>query len=213
MARKAIKEISDEVLQQDLEKYQRKAIELGATDAKIIAVDSIEIDDRVRRKCIQPLCDRYGSNPNCPPFAPDLDAVRRELKNYRYAVLCKLEVPAEKLAGPEAVTKRLDYPYFRKINEIVAKIESEAFHDGYYLAMAFGCGACKGLYCRDVDCSALIPGQSCRFPLKARASMEGVGMDVFGLVTKMGWEIYPLGKSAPSPEIPFGMLVGIVLIY
>ena len=119
MARKAIKDISGEVLQQDLEKYRKKAIEFGATDTKIITVGLIEIDDRVRGKCIQPLCDRYESNQNWPPYAPDLDAVRRE-KKYHYAILCKLEVPAEKLAGPKAASKRLYYPYFRKINEIVA---------------------------------------------------------------------------------------------
>ncbi len=213
MAKKIPEKIFDEVLQRDLEKYRRKAIELGATDAKIITADSIEIDERVLGKCIQPLCPRYGSNIYCPPYAPDLDFVRRKVKNFHYAILCKLEVPAEKIAGPEARAKKLWEPYLHKMYEIIAKIEAEAFYDSYYLAMAFGTGPCKAIYCPDVDCSALVPGQSCRFPLKARAPIEGVGIDAYGLATKTGWEIYPIGISTAPSEIPFGVVLGLVLIH
>lgn len=213
MVRKIAEKIPDKVVQEDLEKYRKTAIELGATDVKIITTDLIEIDEGVRAKCVHPLCDRYGSNANCPPYAPDLDFMRRVVCNFRYALFSKLETPAESLAGPVADEKRLWVPYFRKINEIVAKIEAEAFYDGYYKATAFGCGSCKGLYCPEVECSALIPGQACKFPLKARASMEGVGMNVYSMATKIGWDIYSVGISTKPSEVPFGVVLGIVLIY
>ena len=213
MLRKIVERVPDEVLQQDLDKYRQRALEMGATDAKIITTDIVVIDDRVRAKCIHPLCHRYGSNVNCPPYAPDLDQMRKAASGFRHAIFSKLEVPAEELAGPEADEKIKWLPYSRKILEIVGKIEAEAFRDGYYLATGFACGSCKGLFCPKVDCSALTPGQPCRFPLKARVSMEGAGMDVYAMATKVGWDIYPLGTAAPPPDIPFGAMFGLVLIY
>ncbi len=48
-------------------------------------------------------------------------------------------------------------------------------------------------------------------PHRARASMEAVGIDVYKLATKVGWDIYPIGK-APS-DAPYGTIAGIVFIY
>jgi hypothetical protein len=42
--------------------------------------------------------------------------------------------------------------------------------------------------------------------------MEGVGMDVFGLVTKVGWDIYPIYRSVNPREVPRALSVGIVFI-
>ena len=213
MVRKIVERVPDEVVQQDMEKYRQRALELGATDAKVITSDMVLIDERVRAKCIHPLCASYGTNINCPPYAMDLDLVRKVVSKFRYAIFNKLEIPAEKIAGPEAREKREWVPYTRKNFEIVGKIEGEAFHDGYYLATGFASGPCKRLFCPEIDCSALTAGQPCRFPLKARASMEGAGMDAYAMATKVGWDIYPIGRLTPPPEVPFGVALGLVLIY
>ena len=213
MVRKIIEKVPDEILQQDLEKYRQRALELGATDARIITTDIVVVDERVRAKCIHPLCGSYGTSANCPPNIGDVDLMRKAVNNFQYAIFSKLEVPADKLAGPEAREKGLSFAYSRKNAEIVAKIEAEAFYDGYYLATGFASGSCKRLFCPDVECSALKPGQPCRAPLKARASMEAVGMDVYAMATRAGWDIYPLGRAAPPPEVPCGAMFGLVLIY
>lgn len=213
MVRKIVERVSDEVLKRDLEKYRQRALELGATDAKIITSDMILIDEKVRAKCIHPLCDLYGSNVNCPPHAVDLDLMRKVVNKFRYAIFDKVEIPAEKIAGPKAREKGLFLSYSRKNSEIVGNIEADAFHDGYYLAMGFTNGACKITFCLQLECSALTPGQLCRFPLKARASMEAVGMDAYAMATKVGWDIYPIGGSTPPSEVPFGVALGLVLIY
>ncbi len=210
---KIVEKVPDEVLQQDLNKYRQSALGLGATDAKIITTDIVVIDERVRAKCIVPVCSSYGKSVNCPPHAMELGFIRKVVDRFRYAIFSKLEVPAEEIAGPEAREKRASLPYSRKNSEIVAKIEAQAFHDGYYLAMGFGSGPCKGLFCPEIECNALIPGQPCRFPLKARTSMEGVGMDVYAMATRVGWDIYSIGKTTPPPEVPFGVMCGLVLIY
>ena len=147
MVRKIVEKVPDEVLRQDLEKYRQRALELGATDAKTITADMVVIDERVRAKCIHPLCIRYGSNANCPPYASDIDLIRKVVNKYRYAIFNILKIPAEKITGPEAIEKQLYIPYARKNFEIVGRIESEAFHDGYYLAMGFANGSCKAPFC------------------------------------------------------------------
>jgi len=47
-------EVSEEGLAKDLEKYRKMAIDLGATDAKIISANDIIIDERVRARCFSP---------------------------------------------------------------------------------------------------------------------------------------------------------------
>lgn len=213
MVRKIVEKISPEVLQQDLEKYQRRTLELGATDAKIITTDMILIDERVRAKCIYPKCRFYGTNANCPPHAMEIDLVRKTVNNYRYAIFHKIEVPSTEVAGPEYRAMKLPAPSLIKNHEITAKIEAEAFYDGYHLALGFAGGPCKRAFCPNDECSALVPGQACRHPYRARSSVEGVGMDAFSMAAKVGWDIYPIGVSASPEEIPHGTRLGLVLIY
>ena len=100
-----------------------------------------------------------------------------------------------------------------KVNEIVSKLEAMAFYDGYYFTLGFAGGPCRSVFCKDLECQALQPGRACSFPMKARSSMEGVGMDVFGMATNMGLDIYPYGASLSPEGEPFGRRVGIVFIH
>lgn len=212
MVRKIVEVVPNEVLQQDLEKYRRRAVELGATDAKIITTDMIVVDDRVRAKCTYPKCEWYGTNANCPPYAMELEQTRKLVNSFRYAIFFKLNVPTEIVAGKRTPEQLKQDRQFAKIRiEIIAKVESNAFYDGYYLAVGFGSGSCKRFFCSDEDCRALKPGQSCKFPYYARSSMEAVGIDVYLTATKVGWDIYPIGM-APS-DAPHGTMAGIVFIY
>lgn len=213
MVRRIVEVVPEEMLQQDLEKYRQRAIELGATDAKIITTDMILIDERVRAKCIVPLCSNYGTSANCPPYAMDLDLIREVVKNFQYAIFYMMRIPSQEMAGPDFRKKRLGAPSSIKHFEIAAKVESEAFYDGYYLAMAFAGGPCQSYLCPDKECSALVPGQGCRHPYIARLSMEGVGMNAYLMATKVGWDIYPIGKSILPSEVPYGTKLGLVLIY
>ena len=212
MVRNPVGRVSEGQLHKDLETYRLQAIDLGATDAKVITMDTIIIDERVRAKCTYPKCPGYGTNANCPPYAMSLDQVRKVVKNFAYGILIKLEVPSLDTAGIEAREKNLSSPYNRKVTEIIAKIEAQAFYDGYYLAVGFGMGTCKSIFCPDIDCQALVPGQSCPHRLKARSSMEAVGMDCFRMAANIGWNIYPIGNETSPEEIPYGLRLGLVLI-
>ena len=199
-------------LQKDLARYKLQAIELGATDAKVIRAETVVIDERVLAKCTYPRCSGYGTNANCPPYAMSLDQIRKIVKNFRYGIFIQIEVPSHEIAGAEAVEKNLIAPYIRKINEIISTIEAQAFYDGYHLALAFGSGTCKSIFCPDTECQALTPGQPCPHRLKARASMEAVGIDCFSTAARVGWNIYAIGQKTLPEEIPYGLRLGLVLI-
>ncbi len=210
MVRKIVEKVSDKVLHDDLGKFRQRALTLGATDARIITADMILIDERVRAKCIYPKCGSYGTNANCPPHAMDLDQVRKVVNNYRYAIFLRLEVPATEIASTE---QKVRVTSQRKNHEIVSRLEAEAFYDGYHLALGFAGGPCKRSFCPEVECQALIPGQGCRHPLRARSSMEAVGMNAFTMAANVGWDIYPIGVSSQPADVPHGNRLGLVLIY
>ncbi len=100
MVRRIIEKVPDKVLKNDLEKYRHRAIELGATDSKVITIDMVVIKEAVRAKCIFPLCNRYGSNANCPPCAPGLEFVREVVSGFRGFNLTKEKLSFSLGIGP-----------------------------------------------------------------------------------------------------------------
>jgi predicted metal-binding protein len=141
------------------------------------------------------------------------DETRKLVDKFHYAIFVKLEVPADQIAGQEAIEKQLVHPYRRKIAEIIARLEAEAFYDGYHLALGFGSGSCKAYFCPSKECEVLVPGHGCPYRLKARSPMEAVGMDVYTMAAKAGWDIYPIGDSSNPSDVPHGLRLGLVFIY
>ncbi|MBI4284762.1 MAG: DUF2284 domain-containing protein [Chloroflexi bacterium] len=212
MVRKIMESIPEEMLQEDLEKLRQRAIELGATDAKIITTDMVVIDERVRMKCIYPKCQWFGTNRHCPPYAMDLDQARKLSSSYRYALFIRQVEPTDTLAGERSPEQMKEYQRKTKMQlDILRSIEADAFYSGYYLAIGFGAGPCKRFFCPTEECTALKPGQGCRYPLYARSSMEAQGMDVYKMATRVGWDIYPLGSS--HSEAPHGNRLSLMFIY
>ena len=78
----------------DLEKYQKLALDFGASDSIAIPSKWVKFDERVRMKCRVPRCHLYGSSPNCPPYTPDIDTMKRTMKKYKRAIFVKYDVPA-----------------------------------------------------------------------------------------------------------------------
>jgi len=215
MVRKIMEKVPDNQLFSDLDRYREEAIRLGATDAKIIETKDVIIDERAYAKCSIPKCPYYGTNMNCPPYGPKPEETRRIVERYKYGVILTIQAPSDTFVGNFEVLSQKEgrQAHRLKLNKIVTKIESMGFYDGYHFALGLGSGPCKAAFCPDVDCVGLQPGKSCAFPLRARPSMEGMGMDVYGMVTHLGWDIYPCGGSASPEDVPFGRRIGLVLIY
>ncbi|HUT15519.1 MAG TPA: DUF2284 domain-containing protein [Anaerolineae bacterium] len=95
------------------------------------------------------------------------------------------------------------------VSEVVCALERQAYKDGYHLAMGFDGGSCKDYLCDGLPCQFLDSGR-CRFPQRARPSMEAVGMDVLSLVHKAGWKAYALLDDLT--RVPCAITVGIVFV-
>jgi len=205
--------VGEETLRADLERYRELALQSGASSAAIIPASTVTVDERVRLKCLVPRCLRAGETPNCPPYAPNLDLVRRALSRFSWAVLFKCDVePLEEYVPGRGATKaeqRRTLSFHQKSAEVVCKLERQAYKDGYYLAMGLGGGSCKDYLCKGLICQFLDSGR-CRFPHRARPAMEAMGIDVVALINKVGWEAYAL--LGDLSLVPCAVTVGIVFI-
>ncbi|MBW2368982.1 MAG: DUF2284 domain-containing protein, partial [Deltaproteobacteria bacterium] len=161
--------------------------------------------------CQIPRCFGYGAGAHCPPHTLRPEELREHLGKYQWAILFITDVPSSVIVRDKATIKER-VSAFQNVFKIVSKLESMAFYDGHYLAFGFGAGSCRHTYCgREENCQAL-EGKKCRFSILARPSMEAVGIDVYKLVTSVGWDIYPIGSNANPQEIPKGTLAGIVIV-
>jgi predicted metal-binding protein len=200
-----------EKLERDLENFRREALELGASLAEIIPANWVEIDERVRLKCSVPLCPYYGKNIYCPPHGPSIEIMQKAVARYSRAILFAVDVIPVGEFADRSKERGAASKWAKKCHEITGRIETLAFGNGYYLATGFSQYSCLGILCGQERCLVL-EGGKCSYPLKARPSMEGVGMDVYGLVTKVGWEIYPIYRSVDPKEVSRALSVGIVFI-
>ena len=74
------------------------ALELGATEAKIVPANEIVVENRVVLKC-RIGCNKYGKTLMCPPYAPSVEEFQKSLSEYSYALVFKIKSQAE--ATPE----------------------------------------------------------------------------------------------------------------
>jgi len=218
-----IKSFSTQELQADMEKYRQSALELGASDAKVIPAGAVHVDKRVRIKCMIPKCPECGSCANCPPYSLDSDKIQDLVSCYRYALLVKLNVDSALMVGEDLgiideggkmvaskALKKLLMQY-RKLSDMVTELESQAFYDGHHLAVALSAGDCNSVYCNFQECQVL-KGLPCRFPLRARPSMESSSINAYLMAAEAGWDMYPIGTDCNPENVPHGTLLGLVLV-
>ena len=216
----SLRTAKEEELRQDLEHFREKALEFGASAAEVIPASHVVVQERVWLKCLVPLCPAAGKTPYCPPNTPQPDFIRRVVSQYRWAVLFKRDVgPIEDYVATSAAQQKekrelgVARDFHRKTYEIVGQLEAYAQTEGYDLAMGFASGTCRTILCNRAPCTFIEKGD-CRFPLQARPSMEGVGIDVFDLCNKVGWDVYMIRNIEPDLSvIPCAVSVGIVFIY
>ncbi|MEI8174000.1 MAG: DUF2284 domain-containing protein [Deltaproteobacteria bacterium] len=204
-------DMNDGRLEEDLERYRQKALELGASNVAILGADEIPVDERVTLKCQIPRCFGYGACAHCPPNTLKPEELRGLLRKYRKAVFFTRDVPPEVIVRDKATIEERVEAY-RSVFKIVSDIESMAFYDGHYLAFGFASGSCRHTYCGQQKSCLALEGEKCRFSLLSRPSMEAVGIDVYRMAAGIGWDIYPIGSSAKAEDIPKGTLAGIVIV-
>ena len=161
-----------------LQKFVRRARELGAVGAKVIPAESVVTAPWVRMKC-QFGCGGFNSSLCCPPHSPKPEETREVIACYRRALLvhCKGNVRPTK---------------------IVAKLEREIFLAGFYKAFGLGAGPCR--LCRTCNL------KECVRPDDARPSMEACGIDVFATARGNGFPIEVV-RDYSSDENRYGVVL------
>lgn len=159
--------------------YIEKAVEYGASSAKVIECKSIITAPWVRLKC-QFGCGLYGKSHCCPPKTPTPEETQKVLTCYNYAML----IHCQGKGNP---------------SKIVSKLEKELFLSGFYKALAFGAGPCS--LCKDCK-----KDDACMHPEKARPSMEACGIDVYETARVNGYSINVLKDKSCAGNY-FGLVL------
>jgi len=143
--------------------FIKRAVELGAVEAKIVDPRKVPTGEWVRWKCRYG-CGGYGSSLTCPPRSPEPAQTRRLLDGYSKGVLVHFAPP------------------YTDVKKLIVDLEREAFLAGYYKAFGLGAGPCH--LCEGCNFDA-----GCRHPDRARPAMEACGIDVFATARAAGFPI------------------------
>ncbi|MDW5562898.1 MAG: DUF2284 domain-containing protein [Methanomassiliicoccus sp.] len=183
---------------------ERMARDSGATAFVRLDASQVVTAHWVRLRC-QYGCKYYGTRLTCPPYSPTPEDTRKVLDEYRTAYLIRYEgflgfdtYPPQNLYGG---LKKMSV----KACDAGFDMERHAFLAGYYKAYLYGAHRCYRC-----DTCALEEGKTkCRFPVKARPSMESAGIDVFATAKNAGIEAHVIkDKAVLSPEmLPTFMLL------
>ncbi len=162
----------------NLQCFVRRALELGAKEARIIAAQSVVTAPWVRVKC-QYGCPIYGTRLTCPPHSPPPERTREIVASFKKGILVEGEM--------------------LKVTPLVAALEREIFLAGYYKALAMGDGPC-------LKCSECALEKGCKFPFEARPSMEACGIDVYQTLKNNGITV-KVARTPDSPHRHHGLVL------
>jgi len=161
----------------------------GASTVLSIPVSHVIVDERVRLKCQVPLCDSFHKNLMCPPFVMPVEEFRQVLACYEEAILLQTEGVIDVLNDNGKPGRDVFAPAGR-LHDLVNLGEREAFRSGFRFAAGLIGGCCR--LCE--VCVAIDNSRICRFPFRARPSMEAMGIDVVATLEQSGLSLaFPVG--------------------
>lgn len=169
-----------------------EAKRLGAAKAMAIPAGMIEVDERVRLKCLAPRCENYDRHLLCPPNVMTVEESRRAVRLYHRAILLQLEsdiTPKDRAESSSSadMVARIDMKslaWEKRLHTLVNGVERLAFKKGFYLAAGL-----IGSHCALCDICVGPSGQHCRHPFDARPSMQAMGIDVLRTCRNAGLPI------------------------
>jgi predicted metal-binding protein len=133
-------------------------------------------EERIRAYCEENLCGNYGRNYTCPPHAGELDDIREKLKEFTRGYLLQYSQEMNiKKDLKKLVASKDDF------HEMVLKLEEYLIAEGnnrVWGLIGGNCGLCRKCKIQN--------GKPCKHPDKSRISLEAIGIDVVGLLDKLG---------------------------
>jgi predicted metal-binding protein len=163
----------------------------GLEDFQRIDPRKIIVSDWVRMKC-RFGCPDYGHVATCPPQVPSVDECRLFFRDYDAAVVFHFE---KSVAKPED-----RHSWTRELNRKLLEVEREVFIAGYrkaFLLFLDSCNLCA-------ECGG--KREACKLPYQARPTPEGLGVDVYETVKRLGYPIQVL-KSYEEPMNRYAFLL------
>jgi predicted metal-binding protein len=175
----------------DARALRARALELGASDAAILAPSEVVTADWVRMKCLYGGCTT-GRCLTCPPYSPEPARTRDLLDEYRTVLLLRLDVQ------PEQAGEWLAHG--RRLASVALRLERELFLSGNHRAFAIA----GGRPC-DLDEACGRPDE-CKARGKVRPGPAGCGIDVFTTSANAGWPL-DVVRIADDPYHLFALVL------
>ncbi len=180
---------------------------LGVSDAKLLGVDRIAVEDEFRRQCEEPRCPNYNTSINCPPHSMTPRQFRDHIKGFIHVLAFKFDMPMEAVQSAKLREASL------LLHETTATIENEAKSLGFERASGYSSGGCKQTFCYEhADCAALQKGGQCRHSDKARPSLSGMGVNWHKLSKSLGWMMQKNEDGEPNPRAKTVLMAGLVFL-
>ena len=181
---------------------------LGASDARIILSEDIEINVDLAALCNgDHPCSNYGLSSSCPPHVPGPSRFQQWKDSSKYSIVVRIDVPSVVMFSEER------HEVMQLLHEIVAGIELQAVEMGYNGSKAFAGGSCKEIFCREhAVCQVISKHGECRNPLYARPSMSGFGINVAKLMQSAGWPVKKQILEDKSDTESMTWVAGLILL-
>jgi predicted metal-binding protein len=165
------------------EKFEAVFREHGFTDFKWIAPEKIVASQWVRMKCVYG-CSEYGQAACCPPNVPSVSECEKFFREYKLAAIFHF---AKQVDKPED-----RFPWTKKINNKLLRLEREIFLSGYrkaFLLFLDSCAICD-------SCTGA--KAECKEPKLARPAPEALAVDVFATVRQLDYLIEVLSDYSQT---------------
>ena len=156
-----------------------EALGLGCTKAKVILTRTIAVGAWVKLKC-QFGCPHYGKLLTCPPCSPTSDETSEILADYQKALLIHADSEID-------------------MRGVAVELEGRLKGKGFIKAFGICAEPCD-------LCEVCTIEQGCKYPDKARPTMQACGININQTVSNNGWE--DMGPVEPcSTDKNIGMVL------
>jgi len=160
-----------------MEIWINRALELGFTHAATLNISTLTPRQDVRDMCAADQCGAYGKNWTCPPHCGSLEECAEKMQTYHHGILLQTVGTLEKTIDTRAY-RRTEQRHLEQFHQFAAEIRKVYPH-----SLCLGSGGCR-------ICKTCAYPDSCRFPEKACASMEGYGLFVTQVCRDNGLSYY-----------------------
>lgn len=129
-------------------------------------------EERIRGFCRENKCGHYGNSYMCPPYVGSLEEIKVRLKRFRRGLLLQYVKDIDVRGDKEGV-RRTKIDFHRKILQMEKFLKKEGIDEMWGII---------GGNCELCDICGAKNNEPCLYPDKARTSLEGIGIDVLGLL-------------------------------